>query len=153
MFPISCNAVGDIIALVQLACQIVTALNESRGAQAECRELFAQLTSIAHVLEVSRHTIDSLRIDALRKIVDEQLASTSRYIQDGLGKVARFSDLLPQATTGRPTLGDRAMTTWSCLKWEFLGKADVKACRDDFARAFQPLTFALFACVRTIARY
>ena len=143
MVPITCNAVGDIIALVQLACQIVTALNESRGARASCRELLAQLTSIANLLRVSQTAIDSLRDESLRKIVDAQLAMTTQCIEEALNKIAQFPQLLPQPTTSRYTLGDRARTAWSSVKWELLGKADANACLDRVGLAFEPLTFAL----------
>jgi len=88
--PISCNAVGDIIALVQLGIKITEVLNESRKAPADCRALCNDLRSLEQLIAHSRPTIDGLRDYMLLQLVNERLNDVSRQILDGLKLIYNF---------------------------------------------------------------
>jgi hypothetical protein len=49
--PITFGSVGDIISTIQIAIQLLTALNESRGSAREFRDLVKSLTIFYGILE------------------------------------------------------------------------------------------------------
>ena len=149
MFPITSNAVGDIIALTQLAIQIARAVNETRGAAVEWRELHAQFTSIHRLLQLSQPTIASLEDVNHQSIVLEQLEIVSERVKEGLLYLARFDTDFATAENLREQseLAARAKRAWGSVKWEFLRKTDVLGCRRKISGCFEPLTFALLMCV------
>ncbi|VDC01543.1 unnamed protein product [Peniophora sp. CBMAI 1063] len=93
MIPITCNAVGDILALVTLFLDIARALDEARGSPAKWRALNSELKSLhivlASVARVAEHTTDTL----LRDEIVREVNRCSDDVHRALERVAEFSTL------------------------------------------------------------
>ena len=77
MFPITCNAVGDILALASLALDMAKALNEIHGSPASYRALRSELESL-HIVLASVHRAAELTNDTLLR--EQIVHQVERYI-------------------------------------------------------------------------
>jgi hypothetical protein len=148
--PVTCGSVGDIIAVGLLIKDLVTALNESRGSQAEYKQLVDKLSLLQDVLA---------RIDALcntagattgrRSEVEDLHNDTLRIAQECRKCIESFSLTLKKygktlgSSAGRKK-GEMIMTSMASLQW--LGeKKDVVKFHAEIARQTTSLIMMLVA--------
>ena len=69
MFPITCNAFGDIVAVAQIICSIAKALKESGGAAQDYREFAHELYMTGSVMREVHRMVQESSNDALRELL------------------------------------------------------------------------------------
>jgi len=147
--PLTCNSVGDVLALIKLAIDIAKFLNDCRGAPAECRALYDELHSLERLLTLSKPTILRLKDEGLCGLVAGRLQMLSARIEEGLQLVVKFHSALDVSATSRPPRSRRTtVVRWvtkafQSVEWTLKKSADAKACRVTIAQSFEPLIFSL----------
>ena len=139
MIPITCNAVGDILALATLVLDVIRALNDAKGSASEYRVFFDELnglhTILASAARVAKDSVD----DALREQIIREVDQCGRNAQDSLARVVDFSAI--------DTIGDglRALAarTRYKLQWRFFRRDQAQIVRRELATAIQRLTLLL----------
>lgn len=138
MIPITCNAVGDILAIATLVLDIARALNESRGSPSDYRTLVGELNSLNIVLSsvgrVAQFTADvGLRAEIVREV-----DRCGQDVQRALDRVFKFSALSRDNDTN-DALYIKLMRQWYKLEWRFGHRGPMKEVRADLAAATQRL--------------
>jgi len=150
---LTCNAVGDVLALIHLAIDIAKFLNDCHGAPAECRALCNELRSLERLLALSKPTILALRNEYLRELVKERLQIVSTRIEEGLQFIINFDSAFDvsvaadSAQCWRTTMLRWATKTSQSIKWRLRQSADAAACRVAIAQSVEPLIFSLLVYV------
>ncbi|VDB87206.1 unnamed protein product [Peniophora sp. CBMAI 1063] len=139
MIPITCNAVGDILALATLFLDIARALDESRGSPAKWRVLNSELKSLhivlASVARVAEHTTDTL----LREQIVREVNRCSDDVRRALERVAEFS-MLGHNESPDDVCSIRIKRQWYKLKWRFGYHGNAESIRAELAAATHRLT-------------
>ena len=149
MFPITCNALGDIVTLAALVLDIIHALNESRGSASDYRilvgELNAMHTMLTAVERVARDTVnDALRFEILREV-----DRCGTDVQGALTRIVKFS-ALGHSSTKSDSPRVCLARQWYKLEWRFSHRDEVQTARQELMMATQRLTTLLVisnACV------
>jgi len=148
--PITCNAVGDLLALVELAIKVANTLNEARKAPAECRALLSELQALQSLVELSRPMIEVSTDETLRRFVDQRLCAVTQRILDGLALVVDLDiaqDPTRASTDVRETLTGKikrwARVSKECLQHALKKNASARECREAIAQSFTSLIYAL----------
>ena len=139
MIPITCNAVGDIIALATLVLDAISALNDARGSAAEHRRFKNELKGLHTILEAAARVATDTVDDALRKGIIREVDECGEDVQEALRRVAKFSAM---DTPGDGLRGRAARTRYK-LEWRFARRDEVQTARKEFAWATQRLTTLL----------
>ncbi|KZV96114.1 hypothetical protein EXIGLDRAFT_747834 [Exidia glandulosa HHB12029] len=143
MFPVTFNAIGDMIALLQVGLDIIKRLDSIRGARAEYRQLADELQALKPILLLYSRAIEALPDIDSRDLVLQPIASAYQDIGHALCLLANFDPLglsvLPRATRGR----SRLRVVWSSLQWSLRGSADVKAGLEKLQKSVDRLKLAL----------
>jgi len=152
LMSLSCNAVGDIIALVQLGIKIAEVLSESRNAPAACRALCNDLRSLERLIAISRPTIDGLKDHTLQQLVSERLDDVSHQRLDGLKLICNFDtafDVSAHYTEPhwRQTLRYWVKMSKQSITWTLNHNASARDARVSIAQSFTSLIFAVLVCV------
>jgi len=145
---LTCKAVGDVLALIQLAIEIAKFVAEYRSAPAECRALLQDLRSMERLLAIALPTIRDIKDAARKDAVLERLRIVSQNVQDALDLAAEFRSASDQVPAGRGrnwgTTIFRCVTKQSeRVMWEMKRNANAEACRVAIAQSFEPLVLAL----------
>jgi len=156
--PISCNAVGDIIALVQLGIKIAEVLSESRKAPADCRALCDDLRSLERLIALSRPTIDELRDHKLRELVSERLNDVSHQILGGLKVICNFDAAFDVSADHMERDWRQIIYYWGKVSkqsiiWAVKGNASARDARVKIAQSFTSLIFAVLVYVFGASTY
>ncbi|VDB87230.1 unnamed protein product [Peniophora sp. CBMAI 1063] len=139
MIPITCNAVGDILALATLFLDIARALDESRGSPAKWRALNSELKSLhivlASVARVAENTTDTL----LRGEIVREVNRCGDDVRRALERAAEFS-VLGRDESPDDVCSIRMKRQWYKLKWRFGYHGSAESIREELAAAIQRLT-------------
>jgi len=151
--PISCNAVGDIIALVQLAIKVAQTLNDARKAPAECRALCNDLRALERLIALSRPAIDGLDSYQLREPVDERLYEVCAAIMAGLELIVDMDTAFDGAGSKSGLDRRQCFNRWmrkarQSTTWALKGNANAREARVAIAQSFTTLTYALLMYVQ-----
>lgn len=144
MFTLTCNAVGDIIAIAGIIHDVGKALNESRGSPAKYRALNSELKSL-HIVLASVARVADLTSDVLLR--DQIVCEVDRCGSDvrrALERVAKFSALGRDGSTD-DVLRVRIKRQWYKLEWRFVNHSSIESIREELASATQRLTGYLVA--------
>ena len=123
MFPISCNAFGDIVAAAELVRAIVVALDDSRGAAKEYQLFVHVLTGLGTAMGEAYELAKVSRNDALRQAVLEEVQLCCISINNAHKSIAGFEKLVQTSDQSSP--GKRAGIIFAKLHWRFLRTSDV----------------------------
>jgi len=153
MFPITCNAIGDILAVASLILSIAKALDESRGAPAEYRAFVAELHSLGHLLNSIYRVTDGCADAELRRQIVKEVASTATDIHSALDKVAVFNSLSDlQADDSSDRRSDAGIPSsfrferqWVKVKWRLFQHSKVVKVIGELAACRQKLLLQLMA--------
>ncbi|KAI0029116.1 hypothetical protein K488DRAFT_89074, partial [Vararia minispora EC-137] len=139
MLPITCNAVGDIIAILTIISNIVQSLNESRGAPAEYRDFIHELESMQIVLPQISNIAESSSDATVRDYLDQEVQKCQQLVVDAGDRLSGFS-MLAQAPSAVSRRLDRLRRQGKKFQWRFLRRDEVgdfkqkfKSCRDRLA--------------------
>jgi len=151
--PISCNAVGDIIALVQLAIYVAQTLSDTRKAPAECRALCNELRALERLIALSRPAIDGLDSDQLRGLVDERLYEVCAAIMAGLELIVDMDTAFDGAGRNESLDRRQRFSRWirkarQNTTWALKEKASAREARAAIAQCFTTLNYALLVYVQ-----
>ncbi|VDC06490.1 unnamed protein product [Peniophora sp. CBMAI 1063] len=141
MFPITFNAIGDILALAQLLRDIALALDDARGSAAHCQRFAHELrllgAVIADVHRIAEASLDDALQDATLgevRLCYEELARAAKLLPD--------SERLMNMTVGG-SLPSRARLAASKLQWRFLKAPDADALALRFHDVYLRLTILI----------
>ncbi|KZV74386.1 hypothetical protein PENSPDRAFT_204182 [Peniophora sp. CONT] len=152
MFPITCNAVGDIITLASLVLDITRALNEARGSASEYRVFIAELNTL-HILLTSVARVAQDSIDgALRSEILAEIDRCGCHIRYALERIAKFSVLSHDAAAS-DGLRVKFKRQLYKIEWRFARRSDIQAVRADLSIATQRLTALLIVANADAAAY
>jgi len=146
--PLSCNAVGDILALIKLAIDIATFVADFLDAPCECRALLQDLRSIERLLALAQPIIRAIEQEALQELVMDRLRIVSQRVQDGLELVAKFRSALDTSPIEPRSKWRATVVRWTTktaerVVWALKRNMNAEACRVAIAQSFEPLVFAL----------
>lgn len=118
MFPITCNAFGDIAAVVQVINEIVKAFDGVRGSKAQYSEFLHELLAFRDVLDEVQKLADKL--DAVQKdVLLNQVRQGCSVLDVSFPEMRRFQllddDGPPNPKTGR-SLKEQILK----LDWRFI---------------------------------
>ena len=137
MFPITCNAVGDILALAGLALDMAKALNEIHGSPASYRALRSELESL-HIVLASVHRAAELTNDTLlREQIVSQIKRYEYSIRSALERIAKFS-ALGRAGAADDSVPVKVKRQWYKIEWR-LRQGSIDSIRDELASVTQRL--------------
>ena len=81
MIPITCNAVGDILALAELLVDVVRALNDARGSALEYRTFTRELDGLRTMLTTAARVAEDSADRALRDEIIREVDQCGRDVQ------------------------------------------------------------------------
>jgi len=150
--PLTCNAVGDVLALIQLAIDIARFVADYRHAPSECRALLQDLRSMERLLALAQPTILAIKDAALKEATAERLRIVSQRVQDALNLVVKFRSAFDNAPVDPRSKWRATIVKWVTkqsekVAWALKRNGDAEACRVAIAQSFEPLTLALLLCV------
>ena len=142
MIPITCNAVGDILALATLVLDVYHALNDAGGSATEYRKFQSDLNAIHTMLTSAARVAKDTFDDVLRDEIVREVNECGQDIQQALARVAKFSTL---DGDGAATSGLRVKLKrhWHKVEWRILQRDETQAVRKELALATQRLTTLL----------
>ncbi|VDC01805.1 unnamed protein product [Peniophora sp. CBMAI 1063] len=132
MFPITCNAIGDIIAVVQLIYDIVKALDDTRGAVKEYKQFIHVLTALGTVMHAVHDLVKDSHDDILRRNVLQEIQRCCEDINQAQSSIAGFQKLEKASTDRASSRASAASTMFTKLQWHLLKASDA----EKFARRF-----------------
>ncbi|KZV74381.1 hypothetical protein PENSPDRAFT_204117 [Peniophora sp. CONT] len=142
MFPITCNAVGDIIALATFVLDIIRALDETRGSVPEYSDFVGELramhTMLVAVVRISQDTMDGV----LRKEIVSEVDHCGKDVQRALARIVRFS-ALESAGARSSSMRVQLARQWYKLEWRFSQRGKSEVVRAELRAATQRLTTLL----------
>ncbi|KZV65389.1 hypothetical protein PENSPDRAFT_655840 [Peniophora sp. CONT] len=131
MFPISCNAFGDIVVVVQIVRDIVSALDDARGAAEEYKQLVHILTALGTVIEEVYCLAKDSPNEGLKKAVLAEIRRVCDDISIATDKIAGYDRLT--VDSARSSRGqDHTRQSLSKLRWHFLKASEA----DKYVRRF-----------------
>ncbi|KAF9802835.1 hypothetical protein IEO21_09811 [Rhodonia placenta] len=94
-FPITCNAVGDIVTIVQLALGIYQALNDSRGSSADFQDVSSEIRRLSRDLSQVQSVIQHADVPKdFADTISKDIASCQAIIDDFQERIAPFGRAL-----------------------------------------------------------
>ena len=137
MFPVTCNAVGDILALAILVLDFAQALDETSGSSADYRALNSELKSL-HIVLASVNRVAELTVDELlREQIFREVERCGGFIRDTLERIAKFS-LMGRDVSTADTTRVRVKRQWYKIEW-LIRKDSIDSIRDELASVTQRL--------------
>ena len=88
---ITCNAVGDILALATLVLDVIRALNDAKGSASEYRVFVDELNGLRTILAAAARVAQDNVDGALREQLIREVDQCGRNAQDALARVVDFS--------------------------------------------------------------
>ena len=119
MFPISCNAFGDIVAVVQIVRDIVVALNDARGAADEYKQFIHVLTALGTVMGEVYDLAQASQNETLRQAVLDEVQVCCININSAHKSITGF-EKFADTSTDIP----RGKRVFVKLHWHFLRASD-----------------------------
>ncbi|KZV61201.1 hypothetical protein PENSPDRAFT_759572, partial [Peniophora sp. CONT] len=123
MFPITCNAIGDIIAVVQIIRDMIVALNDAHGAAEEYKQFIYVLKALGTVLGEVYDLAKAAQNESLCHAVLEEVQHCCIDINDAHDNITNF-EKLEETSTARTTRGARAGLIMTKLRWHFMRASD-----------------------------
>lgn len=142
MFPISCNAFGDIVAVVQIVREILVALDDARGAAEEYRQFVHVLTTLGTVMEEVYCLAKDSPNEGLKQAVLAEIRRICDDISSATDGVAGY-DKLAEASARSSRGHGYSRQLLSKLRWRFLKASDA----EKYARRFSESLLRLNAFI------
>ncbi|KZW02853.1 hypothetical protein EXIGLDRAFT_374711 [Exidia glandulosa HHB12029] len=147
--PITVNAVGDIIALVQLGLRAVQRLDNARGAKAEYREVQSRLESLQSLLEFCAESLNSLsnadHKSAAMAHIDHARTQLATALQLLPGYKRLTAGTLASPVSTLRSIRSRVRDASKSLSWELRQSANARACLVKLSESIQTIHLAITA--------
>lgn len=147
MFPITCNAIGDITAVVQLIRDIVVALNDAHGAVEEYKQFVYVLKALGTVLSEVYDLAKASQNETLCQAVLEEVQRCCIDINSAHNSITKFEKL--EETPTRPTRSVRTSLIFTKLRWHFLRASDAAK----YAKSFSESHHRLNSYIGLLSQY
>jgi hypothetical protein len=149
--PVTCGSIGDIIAVSLLVKDLITALNQSRGSQAEYKQLVDELNLLKDVLDRIDHLCNSTVATAGRKFevaalhdATLKIAQNCRKCIEGFSiRLKRYGKTL--GSSGSRTKSEAFKAVAASIRWQLGEKEEVVRFRAEIASQTASLNLALTA--------
>ncbi|KAL9055205.1 MAG: hypothetical protein Q9162_003698 [Coniocarpon cinnabarinum] len=127
---IAVASVGDIIAVAQLAKELIDALKDAQGSSHDFHQLVQHLQSLTDVLKhvddvTKRHDV-SPSLDALRVSISRTASNCEELVEQFFGKIRKYQRSLKPGRSGA-LLQDAAKK----MRWKFFEAGDVERFRTE----------------------
>jgi hypothetical protein len=139
MFPITCNAVGDIIAVAALIADIVSALKETSGSPAHYRGFIRELNSMRVVLDSIGRIADRCNDGDLRCTIVDEVQDCCLVLEDGAQRIAKFSPL-GHDMSSTDSSRFRLARFWYKVEWRIMKQGEIDKFTTKFSASRQRLT-------------
>ena len=131
MMPVpTVGSIGDIIALVSLAREVVEALNDSRGSASEYQEMMRELQildrTLLEVNTLSQSCDNTVELNALHVTARRAADSCRKSLTEFLGKIEKYGVSLREAGSGN-CLRDIKLK----VEWRLHAKEDAAKIRSE----------------------
>ena len=129
MFPITCNAFGDIIAVAQLIRDIATALDEVRGATSGYRAFVQQLHTTATIIDEAHRLVHGRPASSLQAAILDEVRGCCADLERAEERTSGFEAFLPSNGSQAPgsyKLRDRLSRGAKMLQWRFQRSPETK---------------------------
>ncbi|VDC01801.1 unnamed protein product [Peniophora sp. CBMAI 1063] len=136
MFPITCNAIGDIIAVVQLIRNIVIALDETRGAAEESKQFTRVLSALGTVMAEVYDLAKASHNETLRQAVLEEVRLCCIDINSAHKSISDFEKL--EESSARFTR-NTTRRNLKKIQWHLLRASDAAKYTQRFGESHQRL--------------
>ncbi|KZW02876.1 hypothetical protein EXIGLDRAFT_829000 [Exidia glandulosa HHB12029] len=149
--PVTANAVGDIIALVQLGLGAVQRLSNARGAKAEYREIQSRLESLQSLLELCEASVNSISDPDHKSTVTAHIVhartqlATALQLLPGYKRLATASGTLASPVSTLHSIRSRVRDASKSLSWELRQSANARACLGKLSESIQTIHLAITA--------
>ncbi|KAI0027375.1 hypothetical protein K488DRAFT_90916 [Vararia minispora EC-137] len=140
MFPIACNSIGDVIALINLIHDITRALNDIRGSSAEYRDLMAELKVLNWVVKSALEHREHVDQNTQNELVQE-LLECATLVENAHATLKKFV-VLEKRSEKQQTPRFRLASSWRKLEW-FFKKGELRGLRDTIASHRSSLQLAM----------
>ncbi|VDB90135.1 unnamed protein product [Peniophora sp. CBMAI 1063] len=117
MFPITFNAIGDILALAQLVRDVALALDDARGAAPEIRRFSHELKFLAFIIEKAHRMAETSSDNALKEAILTEVHLCYIELANAGKLTPGFDGLLPVNSDISNVA--RARTALKKLQWHF----------------------------------
>lgn len=117
MFPITCNAFGDIIAVVHLVRDVVIALDDARGATEDYRQFVHVLKTLAIVMEECYCLANDCQNEGLKLAVLAEVQRVCGDISSATDRIAGYDRLAETSSRSSREVLIK-------LRWRFLKASD-----------------------------
>ncbi|KZV65383.1 hypothetical protein PENSPDRAFT_689945 [Peniophora sp. CONT] len=160
MFPITCNAFGDIVAVIQLVLELVKALDDTRGAAVKYRLFVQELESLSIMMGEAYRVAEGAP-STLQLLVLKEIQICTNNIEDAYRRTRGFEKLgeSSQKRTVKTKLLKRLVRKPLGLAakkahWHFRRTTDAQKYREIFRDCLQRLDFivGLISCCRLNAQ-
>jgi hypothetical protein len=150
--PVTCGSIGDIIAVSLLVKDLVTALNQSRGSQAEYNQLVDELNLLKDVLDRIVHlcntagttvAVRTFEVSALHDATLKIAQNCRKCIEAFNVGLQKYDKTL--GSSGARSKREGLRSAVAQLRWRFGEKEDLVRFRADIARQTASLNLALGA--------
>lgn len=128
MFPVTCNAIGDIIAVAQLIRDIAEALSEVKGASHEYRAFVQQLQSTATIIDETHRLVHNSPDGSLRIAILDEVRCCCSDLQRAEEYTTGFETLLSGQTSGASgprRVRKRLARSTKMLQWHFMKSSEI----------------------------
>ncbi|VDC06695.1 unnamed protein product [Peniophora sp. CBMAI 1063] len=142
MVAITCNAVGDIIAVASFILDIARALNDIRGSAFQYRSFTEELHGLHTMLTIAARIAVNCADKALSDEIVRKVDQCGRDVQRAFERIAQFSVLGEDHVTGEASR-IKLKRQWIKVKWHFTQHEDTQTAREELAMATQRLTALL----------
>jgi hypothetical protein len=149
--PITFGSVGDLITIGLLIKDLVAALNQSRGSQAEYKQLVDELNLLQDVLARIDHLVNTAGATGGRRFEVSALHDTTLQIAQNCGKcIEGFSIRLKKygktlGSSGVRTKSEAFKAVAANIRWQLVEKEEVVRFRAEIASQTAALNLALVA--------
>ncbi|KZV65388.1 hypothetical protein PENSPDRAFT_756574 [Peniophora sp. CONT] len=137
MFPVTCNAFGDILAVAQLVRSIVVALDDARGATEEYMQFVHVLTALGTVMGEVYDLAKTSQNQTLRQAILEEVQRCCSGINSAHNSIAGFEKLAE--SSARSSRSIRAGGIVTKLHWHFLRASEAAKYSKRFGDSHQRL--------------
>jgi hypothetical protein len=122
------SSIGDIIAIVTLAVQIGEALNDSRGASNDYRELIDELDAFRHALSFVDEDLGTLDTTSLPE-------NLLRFTKTEIDKCRKMMEKFLNSIEGYKVLREKGRSSiWRKIIWSLFKSKEVAAFRGKISR-------------------
>lgn len=146
MFPITCNAFGDIVAVAQIICSLAKALKDSNGATQDYRDFAHGLEMTATVIQEVHSLAHNSSYETVRDVVLDNTRRCCADLQRANELTSGFESLIraqSSGVSGSNGVVGRLSRGAHKLRWHFMKSSEAA----EFTQRFRDYCSQIQLCV------